>query len=128
MSRGDCVRFNGERLLVQRAKLHALITPRARVRRAAREVFADEVLNDLLLEPLHVIDNVVRNAQFVGDPARILCGIQCATGFVRHLTAFAGRNAHGHAHDVVALLDEQGRGDRAVHSAGHRDKHAALGL
>ena len=94
-------------------------------RRAAPAVLAHEVLDDVQVEPVLEVEHVVRNAERVGDVARVVDRVQRAAGPVGHVVAVA-EELHGGADHVVALLDQARRGDRAVHAARHRDQHSRV--
>jgi hypothetical protein len=80
-------------------------------------------------ELLFEVEDVVADAQLPGDAAGIVDVFDAATLLVAAELLGAGfcPQAHGGAHDVVALFEEHGGGDGAVDSAGHADDNTGTG-
>ena len=93
----------------------------AGVGRAAAAVLGDERLDDVLEKLALQIQRVVRDAEPVGDAAGVLDILDAAAlGATRQ--AFGpslGPEAHGDANHLVALFDEQRRGDGRIDAAAH---------
>src|SRR6185436_21164495 len=97
--------------LQQEAELHVFVARHARNRSAAAEVLRDERRDDALLEQLFDVGDVERNAQRVGDRARVVdvFGAAAAAALVLGLVA---PHAQGDAEHFVALLLQQSGGRR----------------
>ncbi len=111
----------------QIGELDGLIAAHARDRGAAFEVAIDEIVDDGVLKAIFVVQQIVRNAEGIGDAPRIDDVLARATS-----AAFHGRCAHivklqGDAHDVVALAREHPGDDRGIHAARHRHHDAGVG-
>ena len=111
-----------------RAELDLLVALHARDRRASRQVVVEERVDDLAAERRALVEHVVRHAQEFAGHARVVAvfGRAAAPDL-----AFAARvpEVQRDADDVVAGLVQQRGGERRVHTAAHRDKHAsAAGL
>ena len=75
----------------------------------------DEKLDNGLAEMLFRVQNVKGDVELVGHAAGIghLVGRAAAIGDRRAVTARLAPQPHHHAHDLVALFDEQSRGLRS---------------
>src|SRR5687767_9791386 len=108
------------------AKLEALVADDAWVRRAASFVFFGEVIDDLLLEIRGLIDEIVRDAEFVRDRPGVHDRLR-STALV-----FGARNTilrpklQGDADDVVALLEQKARGSGGVDSSTQANDNASF--
>src|SRR6185369_8354010 len=89
------------------------------VRRAAGEVLGDEGRDDAFREGLRRIDDVVREAEAVGDGLRIAEIVERAAVSPR-----AAEQAERDADHLVPGGHAAGRRDGTVHPAAHRDDHA----
>ena len=108
-------------------------------RRASRQILFDERLHDLALESVFMIDHVIRDAESLGDTARVVDIVERAAAalhcfrhaFVPSQTALVPQ-LHGQADDVVSLGAKHGRDGRRVDSARHgygdgfRGQHLAV--
>ena len=87
-----------------------------------RRYSAVKTSRDALAKRVPQVPDVVRNAEMVGDAARVAevferaAALPCPDGRGRRR-----RELHRHADDVEALVLQQRRRDRAVHAAAHRD-------
>ena len=113
-------------LAQQRAELHDGVAVDARAGRPAVEVGGDERLDDPRAElPLEVHD-VERDPEPRGDPAGVVGGVgRAAAAAVLGVGVRDVVEAHPDADDLVPLLVEQRRGDRAVDAARHGDEDPA---
>src|SRR5262249_43531852 len=100
-----------------------LIAARARIGRPAAAVFGDEVVHHCRLEGAAEVHHIERDAELLGDAARIEKVVERATtAFLAALAALP--QPHRHTDDVIALFDQQRRSKRAVDAAAHRDYDA----
>src|SRR5207245_1798680 len=105
------------------AELGERIAADARNRRAPPSVLGDEVVDHVVPEPVLEIQDVVRDAELVRDELRVGDRIERAARTIGDAVAVT-EQLHRRADHVVTLLDEQRRGDGAIHAAGHRDQHS----
>ena len=110
----------------QVAELDRLVAVDARHRRLARDVAVGEAVDHRFLEAAFVVEHVMRNADALGDRARVVDVLAGAAGALA-----VGRGAmvvelQRHADDVVALGLEQRRGDRGIDAARHGDDDAGV--
>ena len=95
--------------------------------RAAGEVLVDEGLDDLALEALFEVDDVVGNAELLGDAAGVVDVVErAAASGCAALGNEIGQAAlvpqlHGQADDAAALAVQQTGDGGAVDAAGHGD-------
>jgi hypothetical protein len=75
------------------------------------------------VEPVLQIQNIVRNTERMRDIPGVVDRIQRAARPVRHVVAIA-EELHGGADNLVALLNQASRCDRAVYPARHRHQNA----
>ena len=68
---GDGIEAEPERAVEDGGELDLLVAPQARVGRAAGGVLGDEVVHDVLGEPLGEVPDVERDPEDVGDPSRV---------------------------------------------------------
>jgi hypothetical protein len=104
-----------------------VVAERAGDGRAAVEILVDEGADDIALETLLLIDDIVRDAQVLGDAAGVVDVIEAAAaaglGRVRD-AVLAGEASlvpelEGQADDGVSTLGEHGRNRRGIDSSGH---------
>ena len=113
-----------QRLAQEEAELDRLVAANAGIGRAPLQICLCEGVDDRRPKVVFEIQDVIGNAQPVGDPAGVLDRVQRTAAVVlvevleRHLL---GPELEGDAEDVMALLTHQGRGDRRVDAAAHRD-------
>ena len=106
----------------QRAELDLAIARHAGHGRAARRVLARELLDDRRVELALAIENIVGNAELPRDVPRSGHRLRRAAGAEALgplLRGAPGPDAQGHAHDVIALLDEERGGDGRVDASAH---------
>ena len=113
--------------LEQVAELDRLIAFDARHRRLAGHIALGEAVDHRLLEAALVVEHVMRNADALGDRARVVDIAAGATGALA-----VGRRAmivelERDADDVVAGIGQQRRGDRGIDAARHGDDDARVG-
>src|SRR5690348_3176489 len=90
---------------------------------AAARVFGHEVRDHVAAEPVFQVQDVVRNAELVGDQSRVGDRVQGAARTVGYVVAIA-EQLHGSPDDVVAGVHEEGGRDGGVDAAGHGDENA----
>ena len=108
----------------QVGELHRLIAAHARHRRLAGSVTVGEVGDHRIGEPLLGVDHVVRDAEMIRHPARV---VDVLAGAARALAAGGGAvivELQRDADDLVAGLVQQPGDGAAVHTARHRDQDA----
>ena len=110
----------------QVAELDRHVAVDAGHRRLARDVALGEAVDHRLLEAALVVEDVVRNADPVGDRAGVVDVLAGAAGALA-----VGRRAmvvelQRHADDVIALGLEQRRRHRGIDAAGHGDDDAGV--
>src|SRR5690606_11337231 len=119
------VEAEGQRLVQQGGELDLLVAAQARVGGAAGLVLGDEVLDDVLAEPVGEVPHVEGDADDVGGAtgvAGVLDGATTPRAGAEGLRVRGEREVDaGH---VVAGLGGTGRGDGGVDSAGHGGQDA----
>ena len=85
----------------------------------SRGVGLDEGGDDVALELLGVVEDVVVDAEHLGDAARVVDVRDRATARVRDAAPELQRGAH----DLVTLLEQETGGDRRIDAATHRDQN-----
>jgi hypothetical protein len=118
---GEAARVELPRGVQQIAELDALIAAHAGDRRGPGEIAVDEIVDHAFAKPRLVIENIVREAHALRDPARVANVGAGAAG-----PAPSGRRAmivelQRHADHVAALTGERRRDNGAVDAAGHGD-------
>jgi hypothetical protein len=107
--------------LEERRELDVLVALHARVRRLAGEVRLDEIVDDRLAELGGEIDDVERDPEVRAHRACVLDVARAAAPAARRRRRAARVvEAHRHADDAVALLDEQCRGRRTIDTSRQR--------
>ena len=91
----------------------------AGVGRAAARVLRDEVVDDVAGELILHVEDVVGDAQRIGDPARVHDAVQPAAGARRSRLLLVAEGLHGRADELVALLGQQRGRHRGVDPSGH---------
>src|SRR5882724_10521713 len=98
-------------------------------RRASGKILFDEGTDYVALKTLFVIDDIVRDADGLGDTARVVDVVERAAASLDGLGhALVSSEAalvpelHRQADDVMPLNAEHGRYGRGVDSAGHGDR------
>ena len=127
VARGDALRAQRVRLVPEVAKLDLLVANDARVRRAPRAVFGGEVVDHRFLEIERFVDDIMRDAEGVGDGAGIGDRRGAAAGVFGLRDAILKPDLHRHADDIVALLFEQVSRDGRIDAAAHADDDARFG-
>ena len=119
----DLIEAEGERPVEEGGELDALVAAHARVRGAAGGVLGDEVIDDVLLEPLGEVPHVEGDAEHARHSVGV-AGVLDRAAAPRAGAQSAGHPGQGEvdADDLVAGVDGTGGGDGGVDSAGHRDE------
>src|SRR6267143_117554 len=91
--------------------------------RAPARVFGHEIVDHVVPEPVLEIEDVVWNAELVRHQLRVGDRVEGAAGTVGDGVAVT-EQLHRRADHVVTLFDEQGRGDRGIDAARHRNEHS----
>ena len=121
----DRVEAEGDGAVEDGRELDLLVAAQARVGRVAAGVLGDEVLDDVLVEPLGQVPDVERDADHVGGPAGVAGVLErAAAAGAGPVGPGVARQGQVHAGDVVAGLGGPGRGHRGVDAARHRGQHA----
>src|SRR5690606_38357544 len=108
----------------QVAELGERVAAHARNWRAAGGVLRHEIVDNLGGEAVLEIEDVVRDAESMRDRARVVDRVERAAGTVGDFLAVT-EQLHRGADHLVALLDQQGSGQRRIHPAAHRDEDLA---
>ena len=124
MASADRVEAERHRPVEHSRELDLLVAAQARIRRVAARVLVDEVLDDILVEPVGHVPDVERNADDVRGPARV-AGVfeRAAATRPAPVRARVARQRQVDAGDVVASLGGPRRRDGRVDAAGHGSKH-----
>ena len=109
------------------AELDGAVALDAGHRSLARQVALGEAVDHRLPETGLVIEDVVRDAERVGHPARVVNVLAGAAGSLAMGRGAVVVELERDAHDLVALLREKGRHHGGVDAARHRDHHARAG-
>jgi hypothetical protein len=110
----------------QIVELDQLVAIDARHRRLAGDVALCKPVDHRFLEPALVVEHVVRNADALGDRARVIDVLAGAAGALAMGGSTVVIELQGNADDVVAFgLDQRG-GDRGIDPPGHRDDDAGF--
>ena len=114
MARGEAVRAQIPRQREQVREFHAHIAAYARDRRAPRQIFVGEALHDRVTEAALIVEHIMRDAELVGDRARIANILPSAA---------AARPAHGRA----MIVELQRHADRlGARARGQCSHHARI--
>ena len=129
MAGGDVFGVQEERPAQKEVELDLVVAGEAGVRSAAPVVLAAEVVDDVLLELALEVHDVVRDAYGLADAAGVVHVLYGAAALAGggEVVALDGPQAHGDAHDVVALPLQQQGGHGGVYAPAHGDDHAPLG-
>src|ERR1700734_362686 len=110
----------------QLVELQMVVAQAARDGRAPGQIFLDEGLHDVALEPVFVIDYVIWDAQSFSNAAGVVDIVErTATALPRLGHAFVSGEPtlvpelHGQADDLVSVGAQHGRDGRGVDSARH---------
>ena len=112
--------------LEQVAELHRAVAGDAGHRRLAAHIGVGEGVHHLGAEAALIVEHVVRDAEPLGDLARVL---DVLAGTARPCLADGDAmviELQSDAHDVVALLLQERGGDRRIDAARHGDDHAGV--
>ena len=122
MPGGQIVAAQRSSPLEQRPEFDGAVTFRAGVRRAPCLIFLYKVPDDRVPEHLGEIEHIEGKAQTPGHQGGILRIGQRAAGPLPTLAqVFIVEHPQIHAGELIALLQKQHGGDRAVHPAAHCD-------
>ena len=125
---GDAVGADGARGLEQLVELEMVVAERAGNGRAAGEILVDEGPDHVALEALLLVDDVVGNAEVLGDVARVVdiveraaaAGLGCIGNAMLAGEAGLIPKLEGEADDGLAVaVGEHGRYRRGVYPSGH---------
>ena len=108
------------------AEFEFFVAHDARVGRAASFVFFGEVVDDLLLEIFGFVDQVIGDAEFVGDGAGIHDGLRAAAFVFGARDAILGPEFEGDADDVVALFEQKGGGSGGIDASAQANNNAGF--
>ena len=106
------------------AELHPLVAADAGHRRRPGEIGVGELLDHRLAEPALVVEHVVREADRLRDPPRVVDVAPGAAGALPRQRRAMVVELQRDADDVMARLGQHGRDDRAVDAPRHRHDHA----
>ena len=95
-------------------------------RRLAQDVALGEAVDHRLLESAFVVEDVMRNADPVGDVAGVVDVLPGAAGALAVRRRPMVVKLQRHADDVIALLLQKRGGHRRVDAAGHGDDDAGV--
>src|SRR5262249_4768933 len=98
----------------EQSELHVLVAARTWIWGPAGEILRHERLHDVALERLRHVEDVVREAEPIGDGARVVEVVERAAMAVR-----LAEEAERDADHVVSRGDAAGGRDGAVHAAAH---------
>src|SRR5450755_3228574 len=98
MAGGDAIRPHARRHIEKLIELNEVVAERARDGRAPSQILADERLHHLFLEAILEVDYVIRNAELLGDEARVVHIVERA--------ATAGRATRGSQLRQTTLVPE----------------------
>ena len=110
----------------QIVELDGLVAGNARHRRLARGIAFGEGLDHRLLEAGLVVENVMRNADTLGDGAGVINILAGAAGTLAVAGGAVVVKLQGDADDVIALRLQKRRGDRGIDPTGHGDDDARV--
>ena len=101
------------------------IAEHAGVRGPALQVLVDKILDDRSLEKVADIEDMVFEAEFLGQVFRLEDGIHGAAALLAGDAALRDlvEGTEGHADQLISLLHQQHSGDTAVNAAAHGDKY-----
>jgi hypothetical protein len=110
----------------QIGELDRLVAGDARDRRFAGNIALGEGIDHRLAEPLLVVQHIMRNAERLGDAARVGDVLAGATGADTMRRGAVVVELQRHADDIVALALQQAGNDRRIDAARHRDNDAGV--
>ena len=110
----------------QVAELDRLVAVDAGHRRLAVDVALGEPVDHRFLEPAFVVEHVMRNADALGDAARVVDVLAGAAGALAMGRRAVVVELQRDADDVIALGLEQRGGHRGIDAAGHGDDDAGV--
>ena len=131
MAGGDAVGADLPRGGEQLVELHVVVAERARNRRAAFEIIVDERADHVVFEFALEIHHVERNAEMLGDAARVVDVVDRAAAMLRGAARFFLRQAalipelHREADDRLAAIVKHRRDRGAIDAAAHGDGDGA---
>lgn len=110
----------------QVVELYLLVAADAGNRRLPGDVAVGEGIDHRVLEALLVVEHVMRNAERLGDAARVVDVLPRAAGAgaVRRLAVVV--KLQRHPDDVVASFLQEPGDNRGIHAARHGDDHAGI--
>ena len=121
MPGGDEVGSEGLGLRAEFAEFQMLVAHHAGIRSPAEAVFAGEIVDDDFFEVIGFVHDIVGDAEFVGDPARIRDGGGTAAFVLGARDAVLRPHFHRHADDLPSVALKQRRRDAGIHAAAHSE-------
>ena len=125
VSGGDEVRSERAGLCAEVAEFEVLVAHHTRVRCAALFVFAGEVVDDDFFKIVSLIDDIMGDAQLVGNAACIRYGRGSAAFVFRPGDAILRPNFHGHADNLPSIALQKRSRHAGIHSAAHSEQHSS---
>ena len=120
----DGVAGEGPGPLIELFKLQIAVAVDAGIRGSPVPVALDEGGDHTVVKGFGEVEDIKRHAEPEGHAARVLDIVQRAAGLLRFRgILFPGKQAHGAAHAVEALLPQEKGGHAAVHPAAHGDQY-----
>ena len=131
MARRDPHRAERGGHLQELIELDEVVAQRARNRRAPRQILVNEGPHHLALEPLFEIHHVIRNAELLRHPPRVVDVVERAAAARGAIGSQLRQpplvpELHGQPNDRHSLPVQDSRNRGAVHAAAHRDRDQAL--
>src|SRR5271165_918321 len=124
VSGSDTIGANLLRDNQQLIELQMIVAEAARDGRAPREIFGNKGTHYIALKALFMIDNIVRDANVLGDTARVMDIVErtTAAGHILWHSLMSSQpplvpELHGQADDVVPLCTHHGRDGGGIHTA-----------
>ena len=122
----QCLRAQIARGAEQVAELDGLIAADTGDRGFAAHIGVDEIVDHAFAELAFVVEHIVRNADLLGDIARVMDILPgAARALPLHRLAMVVELQRD-PDDVVSRLLKQGRGDGGIHAARHGDDDARI--
>ena len=119
----DAVEAQHARPFIELAELQIPVAVDARVGRPAGFIAAHKLLNHLLPKLRLKVENIKRDAELIGDGARVLDVVQRAAGLrAGKSCVLVGVQLHHAAGAGIPGIDHQLSGNAAVHAAAHGDQ------
>jgi hypothetical protein len=111
-------------VLQQKGPADLAVADQARIGRLAARIPIQKVLHNGLVKDILGVDHIKRDIKFRRDPSSLCHRVRAAAAVGLLLARFTPQAQH-HAHDLIALLFEQGCGNRGVDSSRHGDDNSS---